>query len=380
MQKKLLFFIAEDSYFCSHRINLAKAAQNKGYQVAIATRCNLHVSTIQNAGIRIFPLKHFKRSNINPWLEVLTLLEIFKIYKEFSPDIVHQVAFKPVIWGSLISYFCKVPQIINALGGLGYLFTTEAYSFRSKLKKLCLRGMIYPFLKWIFSRSNSVVILQNEEDIQTLTSLGYVKPHKVALIRGAGIDPQAFPFSKPTASSPIVIACISRMLWSKGIGDLVKAADILQKLSLPFKIILYGLPDDMNPNSISLTQLNAWKNLRFIQWEGHCKDVAKAYTESHIAVLPSFYREGIPKTLLEAASCGRPIVTTNVAGCKDVVVDGMNGFIVPPKSPEALAAALSKLMLDEKLRIKMGENSRKLIENAFSDTIVNNLTLALYSK
>lgn len=377
--KKLLFLIAEDSTFCTHRINLAKAAIKAGYQVAIATRCSQYQSFIEAAGIQVFPLKKFNRSSLNPWQQIQSLRELQKIYKEYQPDISHHVAMKPVIFGSLIARFNHIPKVINALGGLGYIFTNvNETKWAKKIKKFFLRKVVIQLFQWIFSHANTDLILQNPDDIKTLVSSGAIPENKITLIRGAGVDIQAFSAKPPfPQQTPIVISCISRLLWDKGIGELVDAAKIIQDQGIAAKIILYGAPDPANPTSIPLATIQAWHEANIIEWRGHCLDVAKAYADCHIAVLPS-YREGLPKTLLEAASSARPIVSTDVPGCREVVQDQENGLLVPFKDAKALAAALILLCKDDALRQKMGEAGRRRVEQFFCDSLIHQQTLALY--
>lgn len=400
--KKLLYFISDDHYVCSHRLNLAKMAKDNGFVVAIATRCSHHQQVIEEAGLKVFPLRHLTRSGINPLQQWRLLQELWHIYKNFQPDIVHHVAMKPVIIGSIIAKFCKVPKVINALGGLGYLFTDIEQSNESSRKissqssknassknvlqdskKKLLQKVVVFLLKRIFSRSNNILILQNKDDIRTLERLQIISKvqSNVKLIPGAGVDLDAFPFSKPKEQdSPIIIACVARMLWDKGIGELVEASQILKENFKPhpnIEIRLHGMPDEENPASITLSQLTAWHQSGVINWRGHCSNVAEAYADCHIATLPS-YREGMPKSLLEAMSIGRPIVTTDVPGCRDIVKEGENGYLVPAREPKVLASALLRLIENKALRIKMGEAGRKMVEQHYSDVIINQQTVALY--
>jgi glycosyltransferase involved in cell wall biosynthesis len=379
--KKILFFISEDTYFCSHRLNLARAALKAGFQVAIATKMTTHTQKIQETGLTIFPLKNFTRAGLNPMCQCQLLLELLKIYKAYRPDIVHHVAIKPIILGSLIALWCRIPIIINALGGLGYLFSDsfKKNGITKKVKKQLLRIVTCWLFRFIFSRSNTKLILQNQDDLETLVKTGcFSDSKKIRIIRGAGIDIHAFPVAPFPPEPPVIIACISRLLWDKGIGELVAAANILQEKNISAKIILYGMPDSENPTSITLEQLQIWHKMGTITWYGHCNNVAKAYANCHIAVLPS-YREGLPKTLLEAASCGRPIVTTHVPGCRDVVQNGENGLLVPAKDSAALANALIVLCQNKDLRLQMGQASRQRVKDYFLDTLIHQQTLSLYT-
>lgn len=379
---KLLYLVATDNYFCSHRLDLAKAAIQAGFEVAVATRCHHHQKDIEDAGIEVFPLRYFTRSGINPWRQFLSLKELYKIYQTYRPDIVHHVAMKPVVLGSIVAWICKVPKVINALGGLGYLFTdSEIPPFppfsKGGVHKKILHFLTCHLLKILLNRPNTTVILQNQDDIALLIKAASLRREKVVLIPGSGIDLNAFPVKPMPPEPPVIIACVARMLWDKGIGELVDAAKILQTQKASAKIILYGEPDPENPASIPSAQLQIWHNAGLIHWKGHCKDIAKAYAECHIAVLPS-YREGLPKSLLEAASCGRAIVTTDVPGCRDVVKEGSNGLLVPAKDSSALAQALMTLIENQDLRNAMGKQGQLRIQTQFSNDIIHQKIIALY--
>jgi glycosyltransferase involved in cell wall biosynthesis len=397
---KLLFLVAEQSYFCTHRLNLGKTAKAAGFEVAVATRCQEnpvldqeelnHKRQIQAAGIQVFPLKYFTRSGLNPVSQWLALQELAKIYKTYSPDIVHHVGMKPVVLGTLIARWYQIPKIINALGGLGYLFTDskfiqpkqillDLFNKIKKIKKNFLRANVARLLNKLHSKENTVLILQNQDDIDTLVKSAGISAQKIHLIRGAGVDIQAFPVTPLPISPPIKIACVSRMLWDKGIGELVTAAKIIQQKKLPIQILLYGNPDPANPASITSSQLQAWHNAGWVIWKGYCADIASVYANCHIAVLPS-YREGLPKSLLEAASCGRAIVTTDVPGCREVVQHENNGLLVPAQDAKALAEALITLSQDPLLQAKMGLKSRQLVEYYFSDSKIHQQTMALYQR
>lgn len=380
---KLLFLVAEDSYFCSHRLDLAKAALEKGFQVAVATRCKNHQAIIEQAGVQVFPLRYFNRSGINPIKQLLALRELYQIYQHYQPDVVHHVAVKPVLLGSVIAQMTKIPKVINALGGLGYLFTHTFFDCNKrcikKLKKTLLRAIVCTFYQWAFSRTNALLLLQNADDKQMLIEYNCVKDNRVMIIPGSGIDITAYPVTPFPPSPPIIITCISRMLWDKGIGELVAAAELLQQQNLPIKLRLYGLPDPENPASIPIKTLEQWKASGLIEWSGFCNDVATAYAECHIAVLPS-YREGLPKSLLEAASCGRPIVTTDVPGCREVVQEGENGFLVPVQNATELSLKLTLLIENATLREQMGKCGRQRVELHFSSQVIHKKILSLYSQ
>lgn len=380
--KKLLYLVANDTYFCTHRINLALAAQKAGFTVALATEVSTHQKRIEQLGITVFPLRYFHRSSLNPFKQILGLYEIYKIYKFYKPDVVHQVALKPVVFGTLVANWLKVPKIINALGGLGYLFTDNSNTSSFKAcKKSFLRKLVSILLAYIFSRKNTHLILQNQDDLKTLQDHHVLNNDStVSIIAGSGIDLNAFPVSPFPPEPPIRIVCVSRMLWDKGIGELVEATQILKTQlasNTPIQVCLYGLPDPQNPASIPQKTLEGWNKSGIVEWKGYSNDTASVYANCHIAVLPS-YREGLPKSLLEAASCGRPIVTTDVPGCQDIVKNSKNGFLVPAKDSQALAEALSVPIKNKELRTQMGITGRTIVENTFSEEIIHPMILKLY--
>ncbi|MEN8236262.1 MAG: glycosyltransferase family 4 protein [Pseudomonadota bacterium] len=371
-KQRLLYLVSEDWYFCSHRLKLAATAKEKGYEVAVATRVNAHSKVIQQHGLTLFPLKHFRRAGLNPWREILTLIEIWRLYRQFKPDIVHHVAIKPVLYGSLVARLYKIPQVVNALAGMGYLFTSK-----KTIPRLASTLLLKVFRK-IFNQKHHTLIVQNQDDERLWRDYAKVKPTRIALIRGSGVDIKQFSPSPEPEGIPIVV-CASRMLKDKGIEDLAQAALILARKRIRARILLCGPADDDNPGSLSATQLRQWEQNVSLEWLGPVADMSKRYAECHIAVLPS-YREGMPKSLLEAAAAGLPIITTNVPGCREVVENGRNGLLVPAQQPIALAEALGILINHSKLRQKFGRASRKKAVNEFADSLIIEQTLNLYAE
>ena len=369
-KQRLLYLVSEDWYFCSHRLKLAIAAKEKGYDVAVATRVTAHGKLIQSHGIAVFPLKHFRRAGLNPLREVFSFLEIWRLYRRFNPDIVHHVAIKPVLYGSIIAKICKVPRVINALAGMGYLFTSK------RILPRIVRKILIAIFQRIFNQPNQMLIVQNQDDHKLWCDQVQVKLECLVLIRGSGVDVEQFTPTPEPDGVPIIV-CAARMLKDKGIEDLVQAAQILSRKRIRARILLCGPADDDNPAAISAAQLRRWEQDVAIEWVGPVSDMKKRYAECHIAVLPS-YREGMPKSLLEAAAAGLPIVTTNVPGCREVVENGLNGLLVPVQRPVALAEALGILINHPKLRQKFGRAARKKAVDEFADSIIIGQILALY--
>lgn len=368
----LLFVIAEDYGLFTHRIDLARRAKKEGYRVGIATRISQYGDAIQKEGFELYPLKELKRGGFSLFQDIKATRELYILYKRLKPTIVHQVAMKPVLYGTIAAYFAKIPYIVNALGGLGYLFISEslkAYSIRLILKNL---------FKALFFKKNVALILQNQDDIDTLK--GVINPSRIYLIRGSGVDVKRFTpgIQKRTRKKETVtVLMLSRLLWDKGVGELYEAARILRTKDIPVEIIVAGDVDLENPASVTSEILEVWKKEGFIKFIGEAADIMPLLKEADIGILPS-YREGLPKALLEQGAMGLPLITTDVPGCREVVIDDFNGVLVPVKNAEALVNAIEKMVLDVSLRQVMGKASRQLIEKNFSVDKINQAILDVY--
>ncbi len=364
---KLLFVVTEDYYFVSHRLSLAVVAREAGYDVAVATRARQHVEMIQRAGVRVIPFELSRRAG-NPVLELLKLLSL---YRREHPDIVHHVALKPVFLGALAARLAGIPAQVNAVAGLGWLFISRSLTAR------WMSPLIRLILARLLSAPRCRVIVQNPDDADLLKKSGVTESH-MRMIRGVGVDTSEFsPFPEPP--EPICVVLASRILWDKGVGEFVEAARQLKKEGVKASFILVGNPDLDNPASVLEATLNAWQNEEVVEWWGHRDDMVAIFHAAHIVCLPS-YREGLPKVLLEAAACGRPIVTTDVPGCREVVREGENGLLVPVRNAQALSEALSCLIKNPELRSQMGRRSREIVLKEFSSEKVIAQTLSLYKE
>lgn len=367
---KLLFFVTEDWYFCSHRLPLALAAKEYGFDVVVVTNVNQHDEAIERSGLKLIPLL-LSRRGVHFWRELQVIGRLVAIYKKERPDIVHHVALKPVIYGSLASCFAKVPFVINAMAGLGFLFSSKS------LKARVVRPLVLLIFRFLLNLQGSHVILQNPDDIKILCDSGILNREHITLIRGSGVDIKEFTVVPEPSGEPIVILA-SRLLWDKGVGEFVEAASLLKQQGVSARFVLVGEGDVENPTAISHVQLQDWHEEGVVEWWGRRNDMADIFAKSHIVCLPSFYGEGVPKVLIEAAACGRPIVTTDAPGCREIVQDGLNGFLVPVRDAQAVAEALKKLLDSPDIRQRMGMNGRRLVEKEFSVEKVNKATLALY--
>jgi glycosyltransferase involved in cell wall biosynthesis len=368
---KLIYFVTEDWVFCSHRLPLAVAAQKAGYDVAVITNVNAHGEIIRREGIRLIPFS-FSRRSINPLSELAVVARLSALYRKEKPDIVHHVAVKPVLYGSLAARLAHVPFTVNALTGMGYIFTSDEPMARF------LRPAISSALKRLLNAKRSILILQNRDDCDMLICERLINEERVRLIKGSGVDIDAFPLTPESSDVPKVVL-VSRMLSDKGIKEFVEAARQLKDRGVNARFVLVGDTDPHNPTAISREQLVAWNSEEIVEWWGQSNDIPSILAQCHIICLPS-YREGLPKSLLEAASCGRSIVATDTNGCREIVRNGENGFLVPVKSIIELADALQTLIENKELRQKMGLRGREIVLEEFALERVVAETLAVYEE
>ncbi len=376
----LLYVITEDWGLFTHRIDLARRAQKAGFRVGIACSVHKHGKKIEAENFDLYPLKHLKRGSLNPFQDFWAFWEIFCLYRKVRPDLVHHVALKPVLYGSLAARLTKVSVIVNALGGLGYLFIGTSFKVKS------IRFFLLKLLKLVFQCKNLALILQNPEDRDVFKNI--ISPQQLYLVRGSGVDLKVFyppkrgilsEQEKMTKVREIKVIFCGRLLWDKGVGELMAAARLLKEKKNAFRIQIVGSSDPKNPSSISESLLKSWEDENVVCFLGNRNDIPELLRLSDIAVLPS-YREGLPKALLEAAATGLPLVATDVPGCREVVQDGVNGFLVPPENAQKLANALEILAEDSHLRERMGRESLKRAEMYFSEEKINTEILEIYKK
>ena len=368
--RKIVYLVSEDWYFCSHRLPLGIATREAGAEVVVATRVNDHRAQIEAAGVRIAPIE-MQRSGTKPFTDLTTIRQITELYNREQPDLVHHVALKPILYGGYAAKRAGVPAIVNAVAGMGFMFISNSLFARTA------RPLIVCAQRALMNRTNTRTILQNPDDVEMYTQRIGVSPDHLTIIPGVGVDINQFtvvpePFAVPTA------VCVSRMLRDKGIHELVAATRLLHAKGVELRVRLVG-PTDDNPASIPRATLAEWNREGVVEVVGPSEDIAGEYARAHIAVLPS-YREGLPKSLLEAAACGRPMVATDVPGCREVCIHGETGLRVPARTIEPLADALERLILDPALRQRLGENARHRAETIFAEKIINAQTLALYEE
>ena len=367
---KLLYLVTEDWYFWSHRLPMARAAKKAGFDVVVATRVDQHRERIEAEGFRVVPLS-WQRRSVSPTGALAAIREIDAVYRRERPAIVHHVALKPILLGGLAAIAAGVPAVVNAVTGLG-----SAFLGNGGLKGRVAGTVMRPLLGIVLKRPNSRLILQNADDRDLLVKRKLVQADKVSLIRGSGIDVKHFAVL-PEPDGPVTIGFVGRLLEDKGVRPLVEAHQALCAQGLDVRLILAGTPDPENPTSIPPAELERWKALPGIELPANVADVREVWKRAHIAVLPS-RREGLPKSLLEAASCGRAIVATDVPGCREVAHAGENALLVPPDDAAALAEAIGTLARDADLRHRFAKAGRKLVESDMASERVGAKTVELY--
>ncbi|MCK5682291.1 glycosyltransferase family 4 protein [bacterium] len=378
MKKKLtiLFLVTDDWFFLMHRKALALAAQDAGFQVLVATAPGPKVKEIEGLGFTHYPLK-MRRASRNPFREVVGLFDLVKLYRCLQPDIVHQVSIKPIIYGSLAAQIAGVPAVVNAVTGLGFVFIAGG-----RLKNI-LRSLVEAAYRFVGKRTGVRFLFENPDDLDHFLKKQIIASEKAVLILGSGVDVKRFkpqvsrPESESGTKKPVVLLA-ARLLWHKGIREFVEAARILLCKGVEAQFWLAGMPDSSNPAAVPVSRLLFWHRQGNIRWLGFQKDMPALYQQADVVCLPTRYREGIPVTLLEAAASGKPLVATDMPGCREIVRSGENGFLVVPGDISDLVAALEKLLLDVQLRDEFGLNGRRLVENGFSDKKVISDTFAVY--
>ena len=368
-QPRLLYLITEDWYFWSHRVDLARHSADAGFDIVIATRVTDHAERIRREPFRLYPIALSRRSR-NPIVELRAIVELIRLYRRERPVIVHHVALKPILYGSFAAWWTKVPVVINAFPGLGYAFTAP------ERQHGWIHGSLRLALKCLLKLNGSVVVFQNEDDRNLFLKERIVTEPHTRVIAGSGVDTNTFTVRPAPSGMPIVMLA-SRMLWDKGIGDFIEAIRRLRGTGVSARFVLVGRCDEDNPAAIPGQQISRWVDEGLVEYWGHCEDMVATLAQASIVVLPS-YREGLPKVLLEAAACGKPLIATDVPGCRDVVTDGVNGILVRPRDAAGFASAIRALVSNPGLSKTMGVAAREAVVRRFAVEHIANETINLY--
>lgn len=351
----ILYVLNVDWFFLSHRLPIALEAQRRGYQVHVALGLTTHAARLRALGFVVHPL-HLDRSSMSPLAALRNLTEIYRVIRAVRPRLVHLVTIKPVLLGGVAARLARAPAIVAAVPGLGYVFGS-----RGALATL-RRGLIGALYRLALSPRHLRVIVQNKADHAVITRRFGVDENRVVTIRGSGVDLDRFR-PRPLPEGPPVVALVARLLGDKGVREFVAAAAMLRD-AVAARFVLVGEPDPGNPATIDGDELAGWQRAGTVEWWGRRDDIEEVMRSASLVVLPS-YHEGLPKVLLEAAACARPVVASDIAGCREAVVHGETGLLVPARDAAALAGAIRELLQDPQRRAAMGRAARLRAEREF---------------
>jgi glycosyltransferase involved in cell wall biosynthesis len=357
---KILMVVNDLGYFISHRLPIVVAAQKAGYRVCVAYGALGNASEVDLAS-HGFELQHvsMQRGGTNPLTDLWSLFLLWRFLRRMRPDLVHLITIKPVLYGGIAARLARVPAVVSAMAGLGFVFIEKA-----GLKAALLRHIVEPLFHWALGHPHQRLIFQNPDDRDRVLEITRVSSEQTQLIRGSGIDLSACPLL-PEPDGPPIVAMASRLLRDKGVLEFVAAARLLRERGVSARFWLIGGPDLMNPASVTPQEVAVWQDEGIVECLGHRSDVPSLYAQAHIVTLPSYYGEGLPKSLIEAAACGRAVVTTDMPGCRDAIEPDVTGLLVPPRDAIALADAMEWLIQDAALRQAMGKAGRALAECEF---------------
>jgi len=367
--QRVLYVVNIPRFFVSHRLPLALAARDTGYDVHIATSDAdaEHIQKIVETGLPFHPLP-LSQHGTNPLAELRTLAALVQLYRQLKPDIVHQVSIKPVLYGGIAARIAGVPRVISAMSGLGYVFTGT--DFKARL----LRTLVTPLFKAAVHNRRTRMIFQNPDDRQRFIDMGLIQAERTALIRGSGVDTAVFSPKPEPRDTPLILFA-GRLMWKKGVGQFVEAATALKGKA---RFVIVGYAEITSPDTVPLAQLETWAADGIIEWWGKRDDMPAVFAQSHIVCLPSSYGEGVPKVLIEAAACGRAIVTTDSPGCREVVRHELNGLLVPVHNTAALVDALQRLIQEPQTRQRMAQHGREMVIKEFALEHITRQTFDVY--
>lgn len=368
---RILFIENNAAYFLSHRLSLARAAQALGYEVHVATNPDAAAADVSAAGLEFHPLR-FSLEGMHAINEVATMKRVQRLYLNLRPLLVYQVNTKPVIYGTLAARRARTPAVISVISG------RSSFASQSGVHSKAIRKMRFALYRIALRYPNQKVIFDNDDDRQIFVSQKVLKREDSEVMPGSGINIDYFMATPEPAGTPLVVLP-ARMLRDKGVYEFVAAAELLRAQDIQARFLLAGDTEHGNPQAISAVQLQRWRVQCGVEWLGNVSDVRKLYANSHVVCLPS-YGEALPEVLLEAAACGRPVVTTGVKGCRDVVVEQETGLLVPPRNTEKLATALRSLIQNPGLRERLGKGARQLAEKRFATQRIVADTLRIISE
>lgn len=371
---KILLFANTDWYLFNFRLSLAKALQARGHEVLLISPPGEFGARLQAQGLRWQALP-MDRKSLNPVRELRLLAHLWRLYRREQPALAHHFTIKSVVYGSIAALLARVPARVNAVAGMGYVFTNPAPKAR------LLRPVVRALMRRVLNGCGARLILQNSDDVAAFAQARIAQPELVRLVKGSGVDVSRFQPGglERRQGEPTRVVLAARLLWDKGIAEYVAAARQLCARGLPIRFLLAGAPDPGNPAAIPQATLDGWAEEGVVELLGQVSDMAALFAGVHIAVLPS-YREGLPKSLIEAAACALPLVTTDAPGCREVVTHEVDGLLVPVKDADALGNAIERLHENPTWARQLGQAARRRALKEFDDRIVIEQTLAVYGE
>lgn len=368
---RVLFVVNDPRFFLTHRLALALGIRDAGYDVHVATPEEPASEALRATGLPYHPVP-LERQGTNPLADLRTIAGLTALYRRLRPHVVHQVTVKPVLYGTIAARLAGTPAVVNAIAGLGQLFSDG-----DRLTRLRTAAVARAY-RLALGHPNARTIFQTEEDRDRFVELGVVTPQRAALIRGSGTDLDAIVPTPEPAGTPIVVL-VARLLRQKGIAEFAEAARELRRQGVAARFALVGDRAD-NRDAVPEEDLARWSAEGTLEQWGWRTDMGEVFAQAAIACLPTYYPEGVPKALIDAAAAGRPIVASDTPGCRAVVRPGENGLLVPPRDARALADALRSLLVDASARARMGEAGRRIAEDRFSVRAVVRATLGVYAE
>lgn len=372
---KFALFANTDWYLYNFRLSTALELGAHGHEVIMLSPPGEFGERFATHGLRWITVP-MDRASLNPLREVVVVRELKRVLKAERPDLLHNFTVKCAVYGALAAHSSGVRAVVNAVAGMGYVFANNG------IKARMLRPAVRALMRGTLARGNSRLILQNPDDAETFTRLRIMPPQRISLIRSSGVNLARFqPCAEREANARLRVLLAARLVREKGVGDYVEAARILKRSGRDIEFLLAGLPDPGNPGSITREEVERWSREGWVNWLGHVEDMAALLRSIDVMVLPSYYREGVPKSLIEAAACGLAIVTTNLPGCREVVTEhGVDGLHVDPRNAGSLAAQLAALDNDRGLLRRLGERARHNAVTYFDERMVIRRTLEVYSE
>lgn len=374
---KFAFFANTDWYLYNFRLSTALRLRREGHEVVMLSPPGPFGERFASHGLRWVPLP-MDRASLNPVREAATLYRLIAVLRHEQPDLLHNFTVKCAVYGALAARFARVPAIVNAVAGMGYVFTSNAPKAR------LLRPLVKSLMRATLNGERSLLVLQNPDDAATFADAGLMPPEKIRVILSSGVNTTRFQPAKPSPDhrhERLRVLLAARLLWEKGIQEFVDAAALLKRWGRDVEFVLAGTPDPGNPHSVSAQQVRRWVDAGLVRWLGHVDDMPGLLSTVHVMALPSYYREGVPKSLIEGAAAGLALITTDRPGCREVVTKhGFDGLRVELRNPQALAKCIVQLDEDRSLLAQLGLRARQKALRDFDERIVIQKTMDVYGE